>query len=249
MARKTVLITGASSGIGAATALLAARMGYDVAIHYKSQRQSAALVAQLCDEAGSDSQIFQADLSDPAAIEKMFAAFDVIYPRLDALVNNAGIVAPKSRVDEMSPQRLSELTQINLIAPILMAKEAILRMSRNYGGDGGSIVNISSAAARNGAPGEYVDYAATKGGLDTFTKGLALEVADDKIRVNGVRPGIIETGIHAKGGQPDRADDIGETTPLGRAGSPEEVASAILYLLSPEASYITGTMLDVAGGR
>ena len=247
--RKTILITGSSAGIGAATAILAARRGYDVAIHYRADVKAAQLVAHLAEEAGAKTAIFKADVGIPLEVERLFGDFDNTFSSLDGLVNNAGIVDVAARLDEMSAERMARIVNVNLIGAMLVAKEAVLRMSQNFGGDGGSIVTISSAAARLGAAGQYVDYAATKGAIDTFTKGLANEVAREGIRVSAIRPGVIETAIHAKGGEPDRADRLADSIPLGRAGTAEECAEAILFLLSEQSSYVTGTILDVSGGR
>jgi glucose 1-dehydrogenase len=247
--RKTVLITGASAGIGAATAIMAARQGYDVAVHYRTDAKAAQLVAHMAEDAGAVTQVFKADVGIPEEVERMFAEFDNKFTSLDALVNNAGMVDVAARLDEMSPERIERIINVNLIGAMLVAKEAVLRMSYTYGGDGGAIVNISSAAARMGAPGQYVDYAASKGAIDTFTKGLAEEVAREGIRVTAIRPGIIETAIHAKGGDPDRAERLASSVPMGRTGSAEECAEAIMFLLSDKASYVTGTILDVSGGR
>jgi glucose 1-dehydrogenase len=247
--RRTILITGASAGIGAATARLAAQQGYRVCIHYNSDLAGAQLVAGMCQAKGAETHLFRADISNPEEITSMFTEFDALDVPLDVLVNNAGIVAPASRLDEMSFERMAVMFGTNIIGPMLVAKEAILRMSQAYGGEGGAIVNLSSVAAKLGAPGEYIDYAASKGAMDTFTVGLASELALEGIRVNAVRPGIIETAIHAKGGQPDRAEVMAERVPMRRAGHAEEVAQAVLYLASHDASYVTGSILDVSGGR
>lgn len=249
MERKTLLITGSSAGIGAATALLAAKRGYNLALHFNSDAKSAQLVAHMCEDAGAVTHVFKADMGSPDDIAQMYSKFDSKFTSLDGLVNNAGIVDVAARLDEMSAKRITRIMNVNTIGALLVAKEAVLRMSYLYGGEGGSIVNISSAAARLGAAGQYIDYAASKGAIDTMTKGLANEVAEEGIRVNAIRPGIIETAIHAKGGQPDRAERLGKTVPMARAGTPEECAEAILYLLSDQASYITGSILDVSGGR
>ena len=249
MARPTLLITGASAGIGAATARLAAKAGYDIGVHYNSDKAGAEMVTQLVADAGGKAHLLQADIGDPAQVDSLFAQFDELFPKLDGLVNNAGIVDQPIRVDEVSPERLTRLINVNLIGSILAAKEAVLRMSTNYGGDGGAIVNLSSVAAKLGAANQYVDYAATKAGVDALTKGLADEVAQEGVRVNAVRPGIIETAIHAKGGLPDRAEKMAPAVPMKRAGTAEEVAEAILWLLSDKASYVTGTVVDVSGGR
>ncbi|MEM7471400.1 MAG: SDR family oxidoreductase [Pseudomonadota bacterium] len=247
--KKSILITGASSGIGAGTAVLASKYGYDIGIHYNSDLKGAQLVGQMCEQEGAVTHMLQADMSKPEEISRLFSEYDAAFPQLDVLVNNAGIVDVPARVDEMSYERLSRMTQINLIAPMLVAKEAVLRMSTAYGGDGGVIVNTSSAAARLGSANQYVDYAATKAGIDIFTKGLSDEVAAEGIRVVAIRPGLIETAIHAKGGLPDRCDDLSDMVPMKRAGDAEECAHAILFLMGEGASYITGTSIDVSGGR
>lgn len=247
--RKTILITGSSAGIGAATAILAARRGYDIAIHFRSDAKAAQLVAHLAEDLGARTHVFKADVGIPEEVTRLFKEFDNKFASLDGLVNNAGIVDVAARLDEMSPERMIRMVNVNLIGAMLVAKEAVLRMSQNYGGDGGSIVNISSAAARLGAANNYIDYAATKGAIDTFTKGLADEVAQEGIRVTAIRPGIIETAIHAKGGDPDRAERLASIVPMGRSGTAEECAEAIMFLMSEQASYVTGTILDVSGGR
>lgn len=249
MTRKTVLITGASAGIGAATARLAAKHGYNVALHYHTNLKGAQLVAQLAERLGATTCLLQGDMGNPQDVERIFAEFEETFPRLDAVVNNAGQVDVPARVDEMSAERLQRMMNVNLVGPILVAKEAVLRMSTSYGGDGGVIINISSAAARLGSANQYVDYAASKAGINILTKGLSDEVANEGIRVSAIAPGIIETAIHAKGGLPDRADDMAPMVPMKRAGSAEECAEAILFLMSDSASYVTGTVLDVTGGR
>jgi len=247
VARPVLLITGASGGIGAATARLAAALGYDLALSYRNDRNGAEAVAEACRTAGARAVLCPADVADPDAIAEMYARIDAEFGRLDALVNNAGVVDVAAKVTEMDHARLRRMFDINVIGAMLVAKEAVLRMQAQ--GNGGAIVNISSAAARHGSANQYVDYAASKAAIDTFTKGLSDEVAADGIRVTALRPGIIETGIHAKGGEPDRAERLGPQVPMGRSGSAEEVAEAILFLLSDRASYITGTVLDVSGGR
>lgn len=247
--KKNMLITGASTGIGAATAVLAAKNGYNIGIHYNSDEKGARLVSQLCEDEGAITNIFQGDVAKPDDISRVFTEFDAAFPSLDVFVNNAGIVDQPSRVDEMSHARLRRMFDVNLIGAFLAAQEAVLRMSSSYGGEGGAIVNISSAAARLGAANQYVDYAASKAGIDIMTTGLAQEVANEGVRVNAVRPGIIETAIHAKGGQPDRCDDMAPLVPMQRSGSAEEVAHGILWLCSEGASYVTGTHLDITGGR
>ena len=244
---KILLITGASAGIGAATARLAARQGYDVVVNYNSDSAGAEAVAADVRAAGQKALVIQADVSDPDQIEAMFAAIDAGFGRLDALVNNAGVVDQTAKVTEMTHARLRRMFDINVIGAMLVAKEAVLRMQSQ--GDGGAIVNISSAAARLGSGNQYVDYAMSKAAIDLFTKGLSDEVAADGIRVTAIRPGLIETEIHAKGGEPGRAQRLAHMVPMKREGSAEEVADAILYLLSDQASYITGTCLDVSGGR
>ncbi|MCR9126924.1 MAG: SDR family oxidoreductase [Rhodobacteraceae bacterium] len=246
MARKVLLITGASSGIGAAVARRAAA-GYDVALNFNANRAGAEAVARDLQAAGARTVLCPADLTDPAGIDAMFATCDAAFGRIDALVNNAGIVDLARPVTGIDHARLRQMFDLNVIAPFLCAGAAVTRMQAQ--GGGGVIVNISSVAARLGSGGAYVDYAASKAAMDTFTKGLADEVAGDGIRVISVRPGIIETEIHAKGGQPDRVARLGPGLPMGRAGSVEEVAEAVHWLMSDAASYITGTTLDVSGGR
>ncbi len=249
MTRKTVLITGASAGIGAASARLLAQYGYDVGIGYRSDLDGAKAVAEDVRAAGGKAVLFRADVGDGREIERMFQEFDSVFPRLDALVNNAGVVAPASRVEDMTEERLTQMFRINVVGAFLVAREAVRRMSTAHGGQGGAIVNMSSAAARLASPNLYVDYAASKAAIDTLTSGLALEVAAQGIRVNAIRPGLIETALHGKGGDPDRAQRLASTVPMERTGSAEEVAAAVLWLLSDDASYVTGTHLDVSGGR
>ena len=246
---KLVLVTGASRGIGAATALLAARQGYMVAVNYSANSLAADDVARQIRQAGGQAMTLRADVSNEAQVVAMFEKIDAKFGRVTALVNNAGIVDQTARVDAMTLQRLQRMFEVNVFGSFLCAREAVKRMSTRYGGAGGSIVNVSSAAARLGSPGQYVDYASAKGAIDSFTLGLAREVADEGIRVNAVRPGIIDTGIHASGGLPDRAREVASQLPMRRAGSAEEVAEAIVWLLGDGASYSTGALLDVAGGR
>jgi NAD(P)-dependent dehydrogenase (short-subunit alcohol dehydrogenase family) len=243
------LITGGGRGIGAATAVLAAQRGYAVAVNYASNSLAADEVVRTIRAGGGTAMAVQADVGDEAQVLAMFQKVDARFGRLTALVNNAGVVDVQARVDEMSVARLERMFRINVIGSFICAREAVRRMSTRYGGAGGAIVNISSAAARLGSPGQYVDYAASKGAIDTFTIGLAKEVAAEGIRVNAVRPGLIDTEIHASGGMPDRAFDLAPTVPMQRTGSAEEIAGAILWLLSAEASYTTMALLDVAGGR
>ena len=244
-----VVVTGAARGIGAATAILAARSGYRVCVNYLRDAESAEKVAVAIADAGGTAITVQADVGVEAQVMAMFDKVDAKLGRLSALVNNAGVVDLASRVDAMSAARLKRMFDINVLGSMLCAREAVKRMSTRHGGTGGSIVNLSSAAARLGSPGQYVDYAAAKGAIDTFTMGLAKEVATEGIRVNAVRPGIIETDIHASGGQPDRAREMAPGVPMQRAGSALEVAQAIVWLMGNEASYTTGSVLDVTGGR
>ena len=243
MSQQVLLVTGGSRGIGAATALLAAAKGYAVAVNYAANAQAADEVVRRIQAAGGRAMAVAAD------VLAMFALVDAQLGRLTALVNNAGVVDVTARVDEMSMARFKRMFEINVIGSMVCAREAVRRMSTRYGGRGGAIVNVSSAAARLGAPGQYVDYAAAKGAIDSFTIGLAKEVAGEGIRVNAVRPGLIETDIHASGGLPDRVRQLAPQVPMQRGGSADEVAQAIVWLLSPEASYTTMSFLDVSGGR
>lgn len=242
------MITGGSRGIGAATALAAARDGWSVAVNYRADAEAAERVATQIRETGGEAIVVQGDVAEPGDIKRMFDDAGALGP-LRGLVNNAGIVGEKQRVDEMPVERLERMMRVNVIGSFLTAQEAVRRMSTKHGGKGGVIVNISSAAARLGSPGEYVDYAASKGAIDTFTRGLALEVVDEGIRVNAVRPGITDTEIHASGGQPDRVARIAPTIPMKREGKAEEIADAVVWLLSGRSSYVTGTVVDVSGGR
>lgn len=247
--QQVVLITGGSRGIGAATARLAAARGYAVAVNYARDAAAAEAVAADVRAQGAPALCIQADVSDEAQVVRMFGRIDADLGRLTALVNNAGIVDATQRVEDMSAARLRRMFDINVIGSILCAREAVRRMSLRHGGHGGAIVNVSSAASRIGSAGQYVDYAAAKGAIDVFTVGLAREVAADGIRVNAVRPGLIETDIHASGGLPDRVRDLAPQVPMQRGGRPEEVAEAIVWLLSHAASYTTMALLDVSGGR
>ncbi len=246
---QVVLITGGSRGIGAATARLAARQGYAVAVNYAANSLAADEVVRQIRLAGGQAMAVQADVASEAQVVAMFEKIDAKFGHLSALVNNAGVVDQTTRVEAITLARLQRMFEINVFGSFLCAREAVRRMSTRHGGAGGAIVNVSSVAARLGAPGQYVDYAAAKGAIDTFTVGLAKEVAAEGIRVNAVRPGIIETDIHASGGLPDRARDMAPQVPMQRAGSAEEVAESIVWLLGSQASYTTGALLDVTGGR
>lgn len=247
--RKVVLVTGGGRGIGAATALLAARRGYAVAVNYLRDSDAADEVVARIVADGGDAAALQADVAVEAQVTGLFARLDARFGRLDALVNNAGVLETQMRLDSMDAARVRRVLDANVVGPLLCCREAVRRMSTRHGGQGGAIVNVSSVAALTGSPGEYVDYAASKGALDTLTRGLAQEVAQEGIRVNGVRPGFIYTGMHASGGEPGRVDRVKAFVPMRRGGQPEEVAQAILWLLSGEASYSTGGFIDVAGGR
>nr|WP_205964808.1 SDR family oxidoreductase [Ramlibacter agri] len=243
------MVTGGSRGIGAATALLAASKGFAVAVNFARDQAAAEKVVAAIRAGGGKAIAVPGDVADEDQVMAMFAQVDASLGRLTALVNNAGIVDRTQRVEDMSLARLKRMFDVNVIGSFLCAREAIKRMGKRHGGRGGAIVNVSSAAARLGGPGQYVDYAASKGAIDTFTIGLAKEVADDGIRVNAVRPGLIETDIHASGGQPNRVKDLKHQVPMQRGGTAEEVAQAIVWLLSPEASYTTMSLVEVSGGR
>ncbi len=247
--KPVMLITGASRGIGAATALMAARAGYAVAVNYLNNALAADDVVRQIHDLGAKAIAVQADVAKEEQVLAMFAIVDSQLGPLSALVNSAGVVDVASRVDAMSVARIRRMFDTNVIGSMVCAREAVLRMSTLHGGAGGAIVNLSSVAATLGSPGQYVDYAASKGAIDTFTVGLAREVAAEGIRVNSVRPGVIDTEIHASGGQPERAQQLSAVIPMRRPGTTEEVASAILWLLSSGATYTTGAVLDVGGGR
>ena len=244
-----VLITGGSRGIGAATALLAAQRGYSVAVNYTANSLAADEVVRQIRHGGGQAMAVQADVADEAQVVAMFEKIDAKFGRLTALVNNAGVVDQTVRIEAITLARLQRMFAVNVFGSFLCAREAVRRMSTRHGGAGGAIVNVSSAASRLGSPGQYVDYAAAKGAIDTFTTGLAREVAAEGIRVNAVRPGIIDTDIHASGGLPHRARDVAPQVPMQRPGSAREVAESIVWLLSEQASYTTGALLDVTGGR
>jgi NAD(P)-dependent dehydrogenase (short-subunit alcohol dehydrogenase family) len=244
-----LVITGGGRGIGAATARLAAGRGYAVAVNYRSDRGSAEGVARAIVAGGGKAIAIRADVASEADVVKLFREVDRELGPLNALVNNAGILETQMRVEDMDEARLNRVFAANVVGTFLCSREAIRRMSTTLGGMGGGIVNISSAAARLGSPGEYVDYAASKAAVEAFTIGLAKEVAEEGIRVNAVRPGLIYTSIHASGGEPARVDRVKAHVPMKRGGQPEEVAQAVLWLLSEEASYTTGSFIDVSGGR
>lgn len=246
---RVLLVTGGGRGIGAAICRLAAKAGYRIAVNYAANDAAASALVQEIEADGGRAIAVKGDVGNEADVIAMFETVDRVFGRLDGLVNNAGIVDVKARVDEMSAARLERMMRVNVIGSMLCAREAVKRMSTLHDGRGGAIVNISSAASQLGSPGEYVDYAASKGAIDTFTIGLAREVANEGVRVNAVRPGIIDTEIHASGGQPDRIAAIRGNVPMKREGKAEEVAHAALWLLSDQASYTTGAILNVSGGR
>ena len=244
-----ILITGGSRGVGAATARLAAAQGYDVAISYISNESAALAVAADVEAIGRQALPVRADSADPEQVVQLFDAVDRKFGRIDVLVNNAAMLARQSRLEDLGFERMQRIFAVNAIGPILCSQQAVKRMSHRHNGRGGVVINISSASARLGSPGEYVDYAASKGALETFTIGFAKEVAREGIRVNCIRPGHIYTEMHASGGEPGRVDRVKDSIPMGRGGQPEEVARAILWLASAEASFVTGTFLDVTGGK
>jgi NAD(P)-dependent dehydrogenase (short-subunit alcohol dehydrogenase family) len=246
---KVLLVTGGSRGIGAATALMAAQSGWAVAVNYTANSLAADEVVRQIRASGGQAMSVQADVADEAQVLRMFEHIDAKFGRLTGLVNNAGVVDVTARVDEMSVARWKRMFDINVIGSMICAREAVRRMSTRHGGEGGSIVNVSSAASRLGSPGQYVDYAAAKGAIDAFTIGLAKEVAAEGVRVNAVRPGLIETEIHASGGLPNRVKELQHMVPAQRGGTAEEVAQGIVWLLSDAASYTTMSFLDISGGR
>ncbi|MES2958693.1 MAG: SDR family oxidoreductase [Pseudomonadota bacterium] len=246
---RCVLITGASRGIGAAAALACAVKGWDVAVNYARDERAAQAVAEQVRGVGRRAIVVAADVADEAAVLAMFSRIDAELGLLTGLVNNAGVIDEQVRVDAISVARLQRMFAINVFGSFVCAREALKRMSTKHGGPGGAIVNLSSVAAKLGAPGWYVDYAASKGAIDSFTVGLAREVALEGVRVNAVRPGIIDTDIHASGGQPDRAHASATLIPMQRPGTADEIASAIVWLLSEDAAYTTGAIIDVSGGR
>jgi NAD(P)-dependent dehydrogenase (short-subunit alcohol dehydrogenase family) len=246
---KALLVTGGSRGIGRASALLAARHGWSVGVNYRDDAEAAAAVVETIAKDGGRAVALKGDVSVEADTVAMFEKATQALGPLTAVVANAGVVAPTARLVEMSAERMRRIFEINVLGTCLTAREAARRMSRSAGGAGGAIVMMSSAAARLGSPGQYVDYAASKGAIDTLTMGLAKELAAEGVRVNAIRPGLIDTELHASGGEPDRAYTLGRTVPLGRPGTAEEIAEAVVWLLSDAASYVTGAILDVAGGR
>jgi len=246
---KVMLITGGSRGIGAATALGAARQGYAVVLSYRTEAEAAAQVVRSIEAAGGRALAVQADVAQEADVLRLFAACDAAFGPLTALINNAGILSRQSRVEDMDAARIQHILQVNVVGSFLCAREAVRRMSTRRGGAGGAIVNVSSAASRLGAPGEFIDYAASKGAVDTFTIGLAKEVATEGIRVNAVRPGVILTDIHDTSGEIGRVERVAPLVPMQRAGTAEEVAASILWLVSDEASYVTATFIEASGGR
>lgn len=244
-----MIVTGASRGIGARVAIKAAEQGWDVCVNYARSKAAAQDVVKEIRDAGGNAIAVHADIACEPDIKALFRMVDQDLGPVTALVNNAGIVGPSVSIDGLTGDRISNMLAVNVTGSILAAREAVRRMSTEQGGQGGCIVNISSAAARLGSPNEYLDYAASKGAIDTFTKGLALEVAEQGIRVNAVRPGLIDTEIHASGGEPDRAQRLAPNIPVKRVGQADEVADSVLYLASEAASYVTGAILDVSGGR
>lgn len=249
MEKRVLLVTGGATGIGAEVVRVAAAKGWVVCINYRNSGEEAAKLAEEIASAGGEAIAVQADVSVEAEVMRLFQAIDQRWGRLDGLVNNAGILEKQCRVEAVTAERLLRVLSTNVIGTFMCCREAVLRMSQKHGGQGGAIVNVSSAASRLGAAGEYVDYAASKGAMDTLTIGLAAEVGGEGIRVNGVRPAFIHTRIHALGGEPGRIERLTPVIPMGRGGTAEEVAAAIVWLLSEEASYVTGALVDMAGGK
>ncbi len=245
----TLIVTGASRGIGAAVARLAGARGYRVAVNYAANERAARAVVSAIESSGGKAVAIEADVSNEAGILELFHSAERELGPLAALVNNAGIIGGGSRVDALTAKALDEVLALNVAGTILCTREAIRRMSKRHGGSGGAIVNISSLASRLGSPGEYVHYAASKGAIDSFTVGVAREVAGEGIRINAVAPGLIETEIHASAGDPGRLERLSGSVPIGRAGTAQEIAEAVLWLLSPAASYVTGTIVEAGGGR
>ncbi|CAI1196809.1 MULTISPECIES: SDR family oxidoreductase [Serratia] len=246
---KVALVTGASRGIGRATALLLARQGYVVGVNYLQNEAAAQQVVAEIESLGGRALALRADIGDESQVQAMFSQLDATLGPIDALVNNAGILFQQSSIEQLTAERINKVLTTNVTGYFLCCRETVKRMAHRHGGQGGAIVNVSSAAARLGAPGEYIDYAASKGAVDTLTTGLALEVAAQGIRVNAVRPGLIYTEMHASGGEPGRVDRVKSSLPMQRGGTPEEVAEIIAWLLSDAASYVTGSFIEAAGGR
>lgn len=246
---KVALVTGASRGIGRATALLLARQGYAVGVNYLQNEAAAQQVVAEIESLGGRALALRADIGDESQVQAMFSQLDATLGPIDALVNNAGILFQQSSIEQLTAERINKVLTTNVTGYFLCCRETVKRMAHRHGGQGGAIVNVSSAAARLGAPGEYIDYAASKGAVDTLTTGLALEVAAQRIRVNAVRPGLIYTEMHASGGEPGRVDRVKNSLPMQRGGTPEEVAEIIAWLLSDAASYVTGSFIEAAGGR
>lgn len=246
---KTILITGSSRGIGAATAMLAAEKGFSVAVNYNKNKEAAENIVEKIKSTGGSAKAFQADVSNEAEIIRLFNEVDTEFGNLTSLVNNAGILEHQSKLENITWERLQRIFQVNTLGSFICCREAIKRMSTKYGGNGGTIINVSSIASRTGAPFEYIDYAASKGAIDSLTIGLSKELAEDGIRVNAVRPAFIHTDIHISGGEPGRIERVKESIPLKRGGLASEVAEAILWLASEKSSYSTGIFIDVTGGR
>jgi NAD(P)-dependent dehydrogenase (short-subunit alcohol dehydrogenase family) len=247
--KKVILITGASRGIGAATAIKAAERGYRVCVNYVRNEKAAAEVVEKIVQSGGEAIAIKANVADEKEVDAMFLKVYAKFGRLDALVNNAAVLEPQTVLSGIDVERLTRVFAVNVFGTIICSKEAVRMMAKSYGGAGGAIVNISSVASKHGSPFEYLDYAASKGAVDTFTLGLAKELASEGIRVNCVRPGVTYTDIHASGGEPGRVDRVKDNIPLQRGGLPDEIANAILWLISDEASYTSGAILDVAGGK